>query len=141
MGSVGSVGTTTTFTEEEDSVLELTEDSKMTDIAELQRLSKLTDQSAKIRMKKVDLEKIYPQAEKDREGDRLRRLCEIQEGQKLISCDGMHLLREFVKPRQLQEMDLDEAENKIKHSLKRSPEGHFFLNLIDRQASTFIEKQ
>ena len=43
MGSVGSVGTTTTFTEEEDSVLELTEDSKMTDIAELQRLSKLTD--------------------------------------------------------------------------------------------------
>ena len=113
MGSVGSVGTTTTFTEEEDSVLELTEDSKMTDIAELQRLSKLTDQSAKIRMKKVDLEKIYPQAEKDREGDRLRRLCEIQEGQKLISCDGMHLLREFVKPRHLQEMDLDEAENKI----------------------------
>ena len=39
---MGSVGTTTTMTEE-DSVLELTEDSKMTDITGLQRLSKLTD--------------------------------------------------------------------------------------------------
>ena len=83
-------------------------------------------------MKKVDLETIYPQAEKDREGERLRRLCEIQEGQKTISCDGTHLLKAFIKPRMLKEMDLDEAEKKIQHSLKRSPEGLFFLDLIDR---------
>ena len=50
-------------------------------------------------MKKVDLETIYPQAEKDKEGERLRRLCEIQEGQKTISCDGTHLLRELSSPR------------------------------------------
>ena len=100
---MGSIGNTTTTTEE--SLIELTEDSKTTDGTGLQQTSKFTDNQATIRMKKVDLEKIYPQAEKDREGDRLRRLCEIQEGQKLISCDGTHLLREFIKPRILKEMD------------------------------------
>ena len=31
----------------------------------------------KLRMKKIDLETIYPQAEKDLEGVRLKHLCEI----------------------------------------------------------------
>ena len=117
--SVGSVGTTTT-TEEEVSLLELTEDSMS------------RERQSKIRMKKVDLEKIYPQAEKDREGERLRRLCELQEGRKSIHADGTRLIQEIVKPRKLEEMDKEEAEKKIKHSLNRSPEGLFFLDLIER---------
>ena len=70
---MGSIGNTTTTTE--DSLIELTEDSRTTDGTGMQRTSKFTDNQATIRMKKVDLEKIYPQAEKDREGDRLRKLC------------------------------------------------------------------
>ena len=32
-----------------------------------------------LRMKKIDIETIYPQHEKDREGEKLKRLCDMQE--------------------------------------------------------------
>ena len=54
----------------------------------------------KLRMKKVDLEAIYPQAEKDREGEKLRRLCDdIHAGQRARHADGLALIRQFVSPR------------------------------------------
>ena len=43
---------------------------------------KLYEMRPKLRMQKIDLETIYPQAEKDLEGERLKHLCEIQAGQK-----------------------------------------------------------
>lgn len=35
---------------------------------------------AALRMKRVDIEQIYPQSEKDKEGEKLKRLCDMHEG-------------------------------------------------------------
>lgn len=60
-----------------------------------------------LRMKKVDIETIYPQHEKDREGEKLKRLCAQQETQKSVHADGNMLIKNFVKTRHEGHIDLD----------------------------------
>ena len=50
------------------------------DLDEYDRKSKMYEMRPELRMQKIDLETIYPQAEKDLEGVRLKHLCEIQAG-------------------------------------------------------------
>ena len=38
---------------------------------------KFSQKAPALRMKKIDIETIYPQAEKDREGEKLKMLCDI----------------------------------------------------------------
>ena len=52
------------------------------DLDEYDKKSKMYEMRPELRMQKIDLETIYPQAEKDLEGERLKHLCEIQAGQK-----------------------------------------------------------
>ena len=87
----------------------------------------------KLRMKKIDLETIYPQAEKDAEGARLKHLCEIQQGQKSNHADGRKLINEFVKPRQEEEIDQNLADQKLRHSFNKSPEQSRFLDQIEKK--------
>ena len=81
-------------------------------------------------MKKIDIESIYPQAEKDREAERLERLCGMHEGQKNIHADGRRLIENFVTPRRL----LALKHPSIVISKQKSPEQNRFLKLIERQA-------
>lgn len=87
----------------------------------------------KLRMKKIDLETIYPQAEKDLEGVRLKHLCEIQAGQKSQHADGRTLITTFVKPRQEEEIDQNKALQNIRHSFNKSPEQSRFLDEIEKK--------
>ena len=56
-------------------------------------------------MKKIDIETIYPQEEKDREGEKLKLLCDIAADQKNIYADGNDLINKFVKPRRKLNVD------------------------------------
>ena len=56
-------------------------------------------------MKKIDIETIYPQEEKDREGEKLKLLCDIAADQKNIYADGEMLINKFVKPRRKLNVD------------------------------------
>ena len=60
---------------------------------------------AALRMKRVDIEQIYPQSEKDKEGEKLKRLCDVHEGQKNLHADGRQLIDSFVLPRRLNKLD------------------------------------
>ena len=96
---------------------------------------------AALRMKRVDIEQIYPQSEKDKEGEKLKRLCDMHEGQKSLHADGRKLIDSFVKPRRLTKLDPSHFQNKIKMSYKRSPDQNRFLRRIERQAWKFNHAQ
>ena len=96
---------------------------------------------AALRMKRVDIEQIYPQSEKDKEGEKLKRLCDMHEGQKSLHADGRKLIDSFVKPRRLTKLDPSHFQNKIKMSYKRSPDANRFLRRIERQAWKFNHTQ
>ena len=46
-------------------------------LAESDEEEKVSNKGQILRMKKIDIETIYPQAEKDREGEKLKMLCDI----------------------------------------------------------------
>lgn len=75
-----------------------------------------------LRMEKINIEEIYPQVEKDREGEKLKALCDIHEGQKLIYADGTSLIRQFIKPRKMVMVRRPSFKNKIKQSHTLSPD-------------------
>lgn len=54
-----------------------------------------------LRIKKIDIESIYPQHEKDKEGEKLKKLCDMHEGQKNLHADGTSLINQFVKPKRV----------------------------------------
>ena len=96
---------------------------------------------AALRMKRVDIEQIYPQSEKDKEGEKLKRLCDMHEGQKSLHADGIKLIKTFVKPRRLIKLDPSHFQSKIKMSYKKSPDQNRFLRRIERQAWKFNHMQ
>ena len=90
-----------------------------------------------LRMKKIDIETIYPQHEKDREGEKLKRLCDMQETQKAIFADGNMLIENFVKPRHEVNIDHVALGESINKSHVKNHEQRRFLRRIDRQAMKY----
>lgn len=83
-------------------------------------------------MKKVDIEKIYPQEEKDREGEKLKKLCDMHEGQKSLHADGRELINTFVKPMKMVKHSAELFKQKLAMSHIKSPDQSRFLRRIDR---------
>jgi len=95
-----------------------------------------------LRMKRVDLETIYPQEEKDREAEKLKRLCDMQANRKSMHADGNKLISTFVKPHSVaNENDRRGLDLKLTMSYKKSPEQMRFLRRLDRQAIKFNQTQ
>ena len=94
-----------------------------------------------LRMKKIDIETIYPQHEKDREGEKLKRLCDMQETQKAIFADGNMLIENFVKPRHEVNIDHVALGESINKSHIKNHEQQRFLRRIDRQALKYNNNQ
>ena len=94
-----------------------------------------------LRMKKIDIEDIYPQAEKDREGEKLKQLCDMHETQKNVTADGLALIERFVKPRRLVKIDARKVQAKIEQSHTKNQDQTRFLRKIERQAWKFAHTQ
>ena len=92
-------------------------------------------------MKKIDIETIYPQHEKDREGEKLKRLCDMQENQKAIYADGNMLIDAFVKPRYEVNIDHEALGATISKSHQKNHEQQRFLRRIERAAHQYDKKQ
>ena len=88
-------------------------------------------------MTQIDIETIYPQAEKDREGEKLKRLCAQHEGQKNVHADGRRLIDKFVKPRRLKKIGAQADDTKISFSHRQSPDQSRFMRSIEQQAWKF----
>ena len=92
-------------------------------------------------MTQIDIETIYPQAEKDREGEKLKRLCAQHEGQKNVHADGRRLIDKFVKPRRLKKIGAQADDTKISFSHRQSPDQSRFMRSIEQQAWKFAHTQ
>ena len=92
-------------------------------------------------MKKIDIETIYPQEEKDREGEKLKKLCDIYEGQKNLHADGIALINQFVTSRRVVKISPVKQKERLTMSYTKSPEQQRFLRQIERQAWKYAQSQ
>ena len=98
-------------------------------------------QYGNLRMKKIDLETIYPQAEKDREGEKLRRLCDIHVSQRTRHADGLQLIDKFVSPRRLDKLDRPEFQAQVFQSHQKTPDSMKFLKALEIKVQGHADKQ
>lgn len=95
---------------------------EMSDIVSTSSMALSNTPVPPLRMKRIDIEAIYSQAEKEKEGEKLKQLCAMHETQRVLHADGTKLIAKFIKPLRMVKVRRPSYKQKITQSHTISPE-------------------